>query len=204
MRVAPTFVTNKGNASRGETPTSARRPRPLALTFAGAALMCVLMTGCGGGGEAAHVPAAAAEPTIGAIGAVQEADGLAVSIDAARTALADALVDIDPETAIIDTEALAPGEEFLILDVTIANISAEAQEYISLGWVVRMPDGSDRPSALLAMTGRDLAAGDIAPGESVSGDVVLVIPADATSLDISYETRLFAEGQTLTWTIAIP
>ncbi len=204
MHVATTFAANEGDASHSERPTPARGVRSLPLSMAGAALICVLITGCGGGGEAAQAPVAGAEPTIGAIGAVQEADGLAVSIDAARTAPADAMVDIDPETATIDTEALASGEEFLVLDVTIANVSSEPQEYISLGWAARMPDGNDRPAVLLAMTGRDLSAGDLAPGESVSGDVVLIIPADVTSLDVSYDTRLFTEGRTLTWTITIP
>lgn len=192
------------------TPRPERQLRRFALPVACAALVCLLATGCGGG-EAANAPAAVAEPTMGAVGAVQEADGLAVSIDAARTATAEAMVDIDPETETIDTETLESGEEFLIsgeefliLDVTIANVSTTPQEYIGLAWTVRMPDGSDRPAALLAMTGRDLSAGDLEPGESTSGDVVLIIPADATSLDISYDTRLFTEGHTLTWTITIP
>lgn len=204
MRAVPTFATIDGDASPCEMPSPVRGAPSLALGVAGAALACVLLAGCGGNGNAANVTVVPAEPTLGAVGAVQEADGFAVSIDAARTANADAMVDIDPETDAIDTETLAPGEEFLILDVTIANVSTEPREYISLGWSARMPDGSDRPSALLAMTGYDLSAGDLEPGESASGDVVLIVPADVTSLDVSYETRLFSEGQTLTWTIAIP
>lgn len=204
MREATRLAKIEGDASLFEKPTPARRPGPLALSVAGSALVCVLLTGCGGSGEAANVTVAPTEPTLGAIGAVQEADGFAVSIDAARTANAEAMVDIDPETETIDTEALAPGEEFLILDVTIANVSSAPQEYISLGWSASMPDGNERPAALLAMTGYDLSAGDLESGESASGDVVLIIPAGLTSLDVSYETRLFTDGQTLTWTITIP
>jgi hypothetical protein len=204
MPAAPEYSTTEAVAPSRGVPESARRWRSFAFPAACAALVCLLATGCDGSGEAAHVPAAVAEPTIGAAGAVQQADGLAVSIDAVRTANADAMVDIDPETEGVDTELLEPGEEFLILDVTIANESLELQEYIGLAWSARMPDGSDRPASLLTMTGYDLAAGDLEPGETTSGDVVLRIPADITSLDVAYETRLFGEGSTLAWTIPIP
>ena len=182
----------------------ARRPRAFVLPVVCTALVCLQATGCGGGGEAANAPTAMAESKIGAVGAVQEADGLAVSIDGARTANADAMVDLDPEAAGVDTEALEPGEEFLILDVTIVNESTLPREYIGLAWSATLPDGSERPASLLAMTGYDLSAGDLEPGESTSGDVVLRIPADTTSLDVAYETRYFEEGSTLTWTIAVP
>jgi len=196
--------TNAEPASNNRMLPPARRPRAFVLPVACTALMCLLATGCGGGGEAANAPTAMAESKIGAVGAVQEADDLAVSIDAARTANADAMVDLDPEAAGVDTEALEPGEEFLILDVTIVNESTRPREYIGLAWSATLPDGSERPASLLAMTGYDLSAGDLEPGESTSGDVVLRIPADTTSLDVAYETRYFEEGSTLTWTIAVP
>jgi hypothetical protein len=175
------------------------------------AVVALLATGCTGN-EAANVgrPAAAAEAAppasvgSGAVGAARQGDGLTVTIDALRTTDESGMVDLDPSTAMIDTEELRPGQEFLVLGVTIANIGHTAAEYNGLSWsATDVVSGARYGAALLAITGFDLVAGDLAPGESVSGEVSLVIPTDTTTLLVSYDTRLFDQGAALSWDVTI-
>ena len=177
--------------------------------FGTLALIGFVATGCGG--EAA--PAAqsnavtqnAQEPAIGAIGPAQEGDGIRVSIDAIRMSDASGMVDMDPSTTEIDTEPLEPGQEFLVLDVTITNISAEPHEYNAFSWSAEDPGSRETyQAALLAVTGYDLIAGDLEPEETTGGDVVIAIPTDATQLRVTYDTQLFNQGTELSWEVTMP
>src|SRR3954465_9194630 len=100
------------------------------------------------------------------------------------------MVDLDPSTAAIDTEPLAPGQEFLILNVTIANIGTTPHEYNALSWSAEDPtSGKSYRAALQGVTGYDLSAGGLEPEEATSGEVAIAIPVDATRLRVTYETQ---------------
>lgn len=182
--------------------------RRLVPALAALSLIGVLATGCGGGesGAAGQAPAApAAIPERGAIGAAQQGDGIEASIDAIRKGDASDMVDVGPSTEEIDTEPLESGYEFLILDVTVKNFGATPHEYNALSWSATSPEtGEAFEAALWAMTGYDLSAGDLYPAEERSGQVVIAIPASATTLNISYATQLFAQGAQLDWTVDLP
>jgi len=185
-----------------------RSSRRLGPALATLALIGVLATGCGGGesGAAVQAPTApAAIPERGVIGAAQQGDGIEASIDAIRRGEASEMVDVDPSTEEIDTHLLEAGQAFLILDVTVSNIGPSPHEYNALSWSATSPQtGEAYGVALLAMTGYDLAAGDLDPGEERSGQVVIAIPASATALNISYDTQLFNQGTQLDWTVDLP
>ncbi len=181
--------------------------RRLGPALAALALIGVLATGCGGeSGAAGQVPAApAAIPERGAIGAAQQGDGIKASIDAMRIGSEDDMVDVDPSTDEIDTQPLEAGQEFLILDVTVANIGATPHEYNALSWSAATPEtGEAYEAALWAMTGYDLSAGDLDPAEERSGQVVIPVPAGSATLNISYDTQLVNQGTQLDWTVELP
>jgi hypothetical protein len=156
-------------------------------------LIGIVATGCRG-------EAAPAAPSIEGTNSAQEP-----AIGAIRTSDASTMVDLDPSTSEIDTETLDPGQEFLVLDVTITNIGAAPHEFNPLSWSAQDPaSGTTYQAAFLAVTGYDLIAGDLEPEEATGGDVVIAIPEDASQLRVSYDTQLFNQGTELSWDIAMP
>ena len=196
-------------SSPGGVDSTRRRIQGVVHWLGAAALIGVVATGCGGeaapAAQSNEVTSTTQEPATGAIGPAQEGDGMRVSIDAIRTTDASGMVDLDPSTTEIDTEPLEPGQEFLILDVTIANAGSVPHEYNALSWSAADPtSGATYQAALLGVTGYDLASGDLEPGESAWGKVAIAIPADATQLQVTYETQLLDQGTELSWAVTVP
>ncbi len=121
------------------------------------------------------------------VGAEVDGDGVAVTLQGVTRAAT--VAETPPEA----------GYVFLILDVTIANVSDEAKEFGAYFWsardVVAEENFDDEKNI---RPGNALLAGSLAAGDQVRGNVLLVVRDGATVIRVKYDTALIG-GDNLYW-----
>jgi len=84
------------------------------------------------------------------------------------------------------------GDEFVIVEVEIKNISEETKAFNVLDFSIQTGNGEIR-SAGFSMydTGNDLGSGSLAPGGTKVGKIVLTAPKDDNNLLLIYKGNMF-------------
>lgn len=125
------------------------------------------------------------------IGGTVTADGLEIMLNAANTA----------ETATAGFSVPDEGNVYVVLDVTIRNVSNEKKSFNALYWSAKdMERGYTFDDAMMASTGQDISAGDLSPSDLVRGNVVLEVKADTQALRIKYDTSPLG-GKNMYWAV---
>jgi hypothetical protein len=89
------------------------------------------------------------------------------------------------------------GFQYLILDAAIHNVGDEVKSYAVRAWSATDVDRGDTHASLTAATDQDLGTGTLAPGDTVRGHVVLMVPSTLEArLLIDYATTA---GERLSW-----
>ena len=121
------------------------------------------------------------------IGATVEGDGLAVTLNSVS------------RTGSIAGTAPDQGLVFLILDVTIQNTFSDAKNFNSYYWSARdIVAGENYDDEKSIRPGDALIAGSLGSGDQVTGNVLVVVPADALVMRLKYDTSLLG-GDNLYW-----
>jgi hypothetical protein len=122
-----------------------------------------------------------------ALGATVEGDGLAVTVNGVSRAAS--IAEATPE----------PGFVFLLVEVSIRNTSGDAKNYNSYYWSARdIVAGENYDDEKNIRPGNALIAGSLGSGDQVTGNVLLVVPADALVLRLKYDTSPLG-GDNLYW-----
>jgi len=107
-------------------------------------------------------------------------------------------VRVLPDTD-LDRPVQNPDNRFLAADVTFENGSEGAVSVSSLlEFVLKNEEGYFASQAVHTQQ-RELAEGEVAPGEKASGEIVYEVPPESRGLQLDY--RPFARGGTYTWAI---
>ena len=88
---------------------------------------------------------------------------------------------------------------FLAADLTFENVSEEAVSVSSLLEFVLKNEEGYSASQTVHTQQRELAEGEIAPGEKASGEIVYEVPPESRGLQLDYKP--FVRGGTYTWAI---
>ena len=92
-----------------------------------------------------------------------------------------------------------PDNRFLAADLTFENVSEGAISVSSLLELVLKNEEGYSASQTFHSQQRELAEGEIGPGQRASGDIVYEVPPESRGLQLDY--RPFARGGTYTWAI---
>lgn len=127
------------------------------------------------------------------IGDTVAADGLAITLNSASTA----------DTATGGMSVPDAGNIYVVLDVTIKNVSEETESFNALYWSAKdVERGFTFDDAMMASTGQDISAGDLSPGDLVRGNVVLEVKVDTPVLRIKYDTSPIG-GKNMFWSMSM-
>jgi hypothetical protein len=102
-------------------------------------------------------------------------------------------------TTDLDRPVQNPDNRFLAADLTFENVSEGAVSVSSLLEFVLKNEEGYSASQTVHTQQRELAEGEIAPGEKASGEIVYEVPPESRGLQLDY--RPFARGGTYTWAI---
>ena len=126
-------------------------------------------------------------PKIFKIGDVIQLKDFKVTVNGIRTATQD-------KDGIIKAES---GNEFLLVDCTIENISKENQSVSSmLMFKVVDKDGRNYQQEIFTDAKGQLD-GDIAPTRKITGEYVVQVPKDKKGLELEFDSSLFLGGQVI-------
>jgi hypothetical protein len=92
-----------------------------------------------------------------------------------------------------------PDNRFLATDMTFENVSEEPVAISSLLEFTLKNEEGYSASQTIHTEQRQLAEGEIAPGEKTSGDIVYEVPPESRGLQLDYSP--FARGGTYTWAV---
>ena len=92
-----------------------------------------------------------------------------------------------------------PDNRFLAADLTFENVSEGAISVSSLLELVLKNEDGYSASQTFHSQQRELAEGEIGPGQKASGEIVYEVPPESRGLQLDY--RPFAHGGTYTWAI---
>lgn len=95
-----------------------------------------------------------------------------------------------------------PDNRFLAADLTFENVSEEAISISSLLELVLKNEEGYSASQTFHSQQRELAEGEISPGQKASGEIVYEVPPESRGLQLDYKP--FARGGTYTWAIGDP
>ncbi len=95
-----------------------------------------------------------------------------------------------------------PDNRFVAADLTFENVSEEAISISSLLELVLKNEEGYSASQTFHSQQRELAEGEISPGQKASGEIVYEVPPESRGLQLDYKP--FARGGTYTWTIGDP
>lgn len=95
-----------------------------------------------------------------------------------------------------------PDNRFLATDLTFENVSEEAISISSLLELVLKNEEGYSASQTFHSQQRELAEGEISPGQKASGEIVYEVPPESRGLQLDYKP--FARGGTYTWAIGDP
>jgi hypothetical protein len=99
----------------------------------------------------------------------------------------------------LDRPIQYPDNRFLAADVTFENVSEGAVSVSSLLEFVLKNEEGYSASQTVHTQQRELAEGEIAPGEKASGEIVYEVPPESRGLQLDYTP--FVRGGTYTWAI---
>jgi hypothetical protein len=102
-------------------------------------------------------------------------------------------------TTDLDQPIESPDNLFIATDLTFENTSDETVAVSSLLEFVLKDEDGYSASQTIHTEQRQLAEGDIAPGQKSSGDIVYEVPPEAEGLQLDYNP--FLAGETYTWYI---
>ncbi|MCB0037575.1 MAG: DUF4352 domain-containing protein, partial [Anaerolineales bacterium] len=92
------------------------------------------------------------------------------------------------------------GQQFLVVDLTIENVSSETQSVSTLAQMsLKDETGQTYDVDLMAMVAADGSApeGEFALGETIRGPVAFQVPSDAAGLTFEFDADLFGSGKVL-------
>ncbi len=92
-----------------------------------------------------------------------------------------------------------PDNRFVAADLTFENVSEEAISISSLLELVLKNEEGYSASQTFHSQQRELAEGEISPGQKASGEIVYEVPPESRGLQLDYKP--FARGGTYTWAI---
>ena len=95
-----------------------------------------------------------------------------------------------------------PDNRFVAADLTFENVSEEAISISSLLELVLKNEEGYSASQTFHSQQRELAEGEISPGQKASGEIVYEVPPESRGLQLDYKP--FARGGTYTWAIGDP
>jgi uncharacterized protein DUF4352 len=99
----------------------------------------------------------------------------------------------------LDRPVQNPDNRFLAADLTFENVSERAVSVSSLLEFVLKNEEGYSASQTVHTQQRELAEGEIGPGQKASGEIVYEVPPESRSLQLDYKP--FARGGTYTWAI---
>ncbi|CAA9475084.1 MAG: hypothetical protein AVDCRST_MAG25-2343 [uncultured Rubrobacteraceae bacterium] len=102
-------------------------------------------------------------------------------------------------TTDLDRPIQNPDNRFLAADLTFENVSEGAVSVSSLLEFVLKNEEGYSASQTVHTQQREVAEGEIAPGEKASGEIVYEVPPESRGLQLDYKP--FARGGTYTWAI---
>ncbi len=102
-------------------------------------------------------------------------------------------------TSDFDQPIQNPDNRFLAADLTFENVSERAVSISSLLELVLKNEDGYSASQTFHSQQRELAEGEISPGQKASGEIVYEVPPESRGLQLDY--RPFARGGTYTWAI---
>jgi hypothetical protein len=102
-------------------------------------------------------------------------------------------------TTDLDQPIQNPDNRFLAADLTFENVSERAVSVSSLLEFVLKNEEGYSASQTVHSQQRELAEGEISPGQKASGEIVYEVPPESRGLQLDYKP--FARGGTYTWTI---
>lgn len=127
------------------------------------------------------------------VGDTVTADGLAITLNSTSTA----------DTATGGMSVPEVGNVYVILDITIKNVSEERESFNALYWSAKDTErGFTFDDAIMASTGQNISSGDLSPADLVRGNVVLEVKADTPVLRIKYDTSPIG-GKNMFWTMSM-
>ena len=147
--------------------------------------------------EPSGEPRDAGEPTVSEPPAPREL-GVGDSIEAGGIEATLNEVRLLP-TSDLDQPVENPDNRFLATDLTFENVSDEPVAVSSLLEFVLKNEEGYSASQTIHTKQRQLAEGEISPGEKTSGDIVYEVPPESRGLQLDYSP--FARGGTYTWNI---
>lgn len=123
------------------------------------------------------------------IGTTVTNDGLAITVHS--------VTETDTAGVLTTSEA---GWSYLILDVTIKNVSDEKKSFNALYFSAKDMDlGYTYDDELFGSgSGSQMSAGDLSPNDLVRGEVVIKVQTQGTNIRIKYDTNPFG-GKNLYW-----
>jgi hypothetical protein len=98
----------------------------------------------------------------------------------------------DPYTTSDDFFAPEPGNRWVLLDVSLANVSDESQDYSSFDFTVRDADNFLH-DATYTDAPQELDFGSLLPGETIRGTVSFEVPEDAALRRLVFERGFLGE-----------
>ena len=102
-------------------------------------------------------------------------------------------------TSDFDQPIQNPDNRFLAADLTFENVSERPVSISSLLELVLKNEDGYSASQTFHSQQRELAEGEISPGQKASGEIVYEVPPESRGLQLDY--RPFARGGTYTWAI---
>jgi len=87
-----------------------------------------------------------------------------------------------------------PGQLWVLVDVSITNVSDETQDYGSFDFTLRDADDFSYDTAYLGQE-RDLSSGSLRPDETIRGEVGFELPVDALPERLVFDPGFFGEGR---------
>ena len=139
-------------------------------------------------GQSAEASQPSTEQALG-VGDPVEVEGIEATLNGVR---------ILPTTD-FDQPIQNPDNRFLAADLTFENVSEGAISVSSLlEFVLKNEDGYSASQTFHSQQ-RELAEGEIGPGQKASGEIVYEVPPESRGLQLDY--RPFARGGTYTWAI---
>lgn len=138
--------------------------------------------------EPTQTPQAGTGDNPAAIGDTVTMDGLAITVHTARTT----------DSVGMFAEA-GTGEEYVVLDVAIENVSDGKKSFNTLYWSAKdIENGYTFDDEIMASTGQDLGSGELDAGDLIRGNVVIKIREDSRIIRFKYDTSPLG-GENLYW-----
>lgn len=155
----------------------------ISLLLAGLVLACggtqqqaqITSTAAPAANGATAVPSEAPAATIAKVGDRVEANGVALTV-----------VKVEKKEQISDFQKAEAGKTFVVVEVLIEGVSADAAPYNPLYFSVKDSEGFEENASLLAGDG-SLKSGELAKGDKARGNVAFEVKTEAAGLVMEYK-----------------